>query len=148
MHSPRDRQLIVTVAVITLLLNLTVQGLYRWWSYESWHVSTIDWVYVPGYSVAAFVQAVEKIGSNSPGSLAIRQVELSGPPDVRGRKTVKELYDLLTIAEVAPDQIKVMRFLVEGPLSYYQFAEFSKIGPIEDITRRYLFTWVSVLKRR
>lgn len=146
-YSPRDQQLVITTAVITLILYLAVQWLYHFVSYDAWHVGSLDWVYVPGYSVTDFVRAVENIESVSPGTLVVRQVELSGPPDVRGRKTVQELYDLLAIAAADPEQIRVMRFLVEGPLSYWQFARFNELGPVEDITRRYLFTWISVFKR-
>jgi hypothetical protein len=146
-YSSRERQLVFATAMITLLLYLLLQCLYNYVVNESWHADTLDWVYVPSYSVADFVRTIENIENASPGSLVVRQVELSGPPDVRGRKTVKELHDLLAIAAADPDQIRVMRFLVEGPLSYYQFAEFNKLGAIQDITRRYLFTWVSVFKK-
>ncbi|MGI6358685.1 MAG: hypothetical protein ACOX2K_08355 [Bacillota bacterium] len=147
-YGPREKQLILIVAVLTVALTLSMQAVYRWLAYSSWKVGTLDWVHVPGYSVSAFVMAVERIENGSPGSLTVHAVELAGPPEVRGRHKVNEIYDLLALADAYPDQLMIMRFQVEGPLSYYQFAEFNRIAPIQDITRRYLFTEVSVFKQR
>ncbi len=147
-YTPRERQLVLLIVVLTIALTLSVQAVYRWLAYSSWKVGTLDWVHVPGYTVAAFVMAVERIENGSPGSLTLRKVELSGPPEVRGRHKVNELYDLVMLADAYPDQVMIMRFQIEGPLSYFQFAEFNRIAPIQDITRRYLFTQVSVFKQR
>lgn len=141
----REHQLVLTTAAVTLLLYLTLDWLYGWVATSTWQLDSLDWVQVPGYRLLAFVQAVENIESRCPEPLAIRQVELAGPPAARGLKTMPQLYELLAGTEVDVDQVRVMRFLVEGPLSYRQFAEFSQLGPISDIKRRRLFSWVSVL---
>lgn len=146
-RSSREQQLIVLVVAVTLVLSFVLQTLYHWWTNDSWQVSTLDWIHVPGYEVTQFIQTVERINNSSPRLLTICEVDLSGPTEVRGRQKLQNLYDLLVLDETYPDQIMIMRFLVQGPLSYYQFAEFNRLGPIQDITRRYLFSQVSVLKK-
>lgn len=146
-RSWRENQLILLTAAVTLVLTLLLQAFYHWWTNDSWQTSTLDWVHVPGYEIGTFIQTIERINNNSPTPLVIREVELSGPPGVRGKQPVKDLYDLLALEESYSGQVTIMRFLVRGPLTYYEFAELNRLGPIQDITRRYAFKEISVLKK-
>lgn len=146
-RSWRENQLILLTAAVTLVLTLLLQTFYHWWTNDSWQTKTLDWVHVPGYEISKFIQTVERINNSSPTPLVIREVDLSGPPEVRGRQRVHNLYDLLSLEETYSGQVMIMRFLVRGPLSYYEFAELNRLGPIQDITRRYAFREISVLKK-
>lgn len=146
-RTPREQQLILLTAALTLILTLLTQAFYEWWTNDSWQTSTLDWVHVPGYEIGKFIQTIERINNGNPVPLVIREVELSGPPEIRGRQPVRNLYDLVALEDSYSGQVLIMRFLVTGPLSYYEFAEFSRLGPVQDITRRYLFREISVLKK-